>query len=160
MISSRLLLFLLLTPATASMAHAQIPANRLPLALLPHPLAICRLAPDAPLPEWGNRASAFLTVSRTADELSITTVEANVPATVQCERGYRAFRVNGPLPLNLVGILASMANPLAEAGISIFAVSTYDTDYVLVKAPVLDSAVAVLRRAGHTVTIEDRPREP
>ena len=141
------------------MAHAQIPANRLPLTLLAQPLAICRLAPDAPVPEWGAVASAFLTVSRTADELSITTVEANVPPTVQCERAYRAFRVQGPLPLNLVGILASMANPLAEAGISIFAISTYDTDYVLVKSAVLDSAIAVLSRAGHTITFEDQPRE-
>ena len=152
MIPSRLFLLLLLTPATASMAHAQIPANRLPLTLLVQPLAICRLAPDAPVPEWATRASEFLTVSRTADELSITTVESNVPSTARCERDYRAFRVQGPLPLNLVGILASMANPLAEAGISIFAISTYETDYVLVKAAVLDSAVAVLRRAGHTIT--------
>jgi hypothetical protein len=143
---------------TASMAHAQISANRLPLALLAPPLAICRLAPGASLPEWATRDSEFLTVSRTADELSITTVAAHVPSTVQCERDYRAFRVKGPLPLNLVGILASMANPLAEAGISIFAISTYDTDYVLVKGAALDSAVAVLRRVGHTVSFEDQPR--
>ena len=141
------------------MVHAQVPTNRLPLTLLARPLAICRLAPDASVPEWATRGAEFLTVSRTADELSITTVEANVPATARCEREYRAFRVNGPLPLNLVGILASMANPLAEAGISIFAISTYDTDYVLVKAAVLDSAVAVLSRAGHTITFEEQSRE-
>jgi uncharacterized protein len=139
---------------TASMMHAQAPAKHLPLVVLPDSLAICRLAPDAVVPDWAAKPATFLTLSRTADELSITTLQSNVPAAVQCEREYRAIKVQGPLPLNLIGILASIANPLAEAGLSIFAISTYDTDYVLVKAAVLDSAVAVLGRAGHKVTIE------
>jgi hypothetical protein len=75
-----------------------------------------------------------------------------VPAGVTCERDYRAIRVRGPLPLNLVGILASIADPLAAAGLSIFAISTYDTDYVLVKARQLNSALEALRQAGHQIT--------
>ena len=71
---------------------------------------------------------------------------------IQCERDYRALRVRGPLPLNLIGVLAAIAEPLAQAGISIFAISTFDTDYVLVKARDLEGAVAVLERAGHRVT--------
>lgn len=150
---------LLALTGLSSMAHAQTPSNRLPLVVLPHPLAVCRLAADAAVPPWAGGPSPFLTVSRTAEELSITAVQSSVPADIQCERDYRAIKVRGPLPLNLVGILASIANPLAGAGLSIFAISTYDTDYVLVKAAVLDSAVAVLSQAGHTITFEKQPRE-
>ena len=91
-------------------------------------------------------------LSRTAEELSITTLQSTVPAGVQCERDYRALRVRGPLPLDLVGILAAIADPLAAAGLSIFAISTYDTDYVLVKARDLDPALTALRQAGHQIT--------
>ena len=128
---------------------------RLPLIVLNPALAICRLEAQADLPAWATQRSPFLTLSRTETELSIVTLQAKVPAGVQCERDYRALRVRGPLPLDLVGILASIANPLAEAKLSIFAISTYDTDYVLVKAADLDAAMAVLRSAGHTVTMDD-----
>jgi uncharacterized protein len=124
----------------------------LPLELLPDTLAICRLEPGAPLPSWVVEPSPFLTLSRTAEELSITTLQSAVPAGVPCERDYRAVRVRGPLPLNLVGIVAAIADPLAEAGMSIFAISTYDTDYVLVKAGELEKALQALRRAGHQIT--------
>jgi hypothetical protein len=122
------------------------------LDLLAGTFAICRLRPDAPLPEWALTPASFMTISRTPDELSVTVEQGAVPADVQAERGYRAFKVRGPLGPELVGILLSIAQPLAEADLSIFAVSTYDTDYVLVKAGTLPRAVEALRRAGHTVT--------
>jgi hypothetical protein len=124
----------------------------LPLELLPDTLAICRLEAGSPLPAWAAHPSPFLTVSRTAAELSITTLQSAVPAGTACERDYRAMRVRGPLPLNLVGILAAIADPLAAAGLSIFAISTYDTDYVLVKAGDLEKALGVLEQAGHRIT--------
>ncbi len=124
---------------------------RLPLELLADTLAICRLDARAPVPGWAERSSAFLTVSRTAQELSITAVQRAVPADVACERDYRSLRVRGPLPLNLVGVLAAIADPLAEAGLSIFAISTYDTDYVLIKARDLEAALGTLERAGHQI---------
>jgi len=124
---------------------------RLPLELLADTLAICRLDARAPVPSWTERSSGFLTVSRTAEELSITSVQRAVPADVPCERDYHALRVRGPLPLNLVGVLAAIADPLAEAGLSIFAISTYDTDYVLVKAHDLEAALGTLERAGHQI---------
>jgi hypothetical protein len=130
--------------------HAQRP--RLPLELLTDTLAICRLDAGAPVPRWAEQSSRFLTVSRTAEELSITTVQRAVPTEMPCERDYRALRVRGPLPLNLVGVLAAIADPLAEAGLSIFAISTYDTDYILVKARDLEAALETLERAGHHVT--------
>lgn len=125
---------------------------RLPLELLPETLAICRLQPTAPIPPWATQPSPFLTVSRTAEELSITTLQSAVPAEVTCARDYRALRVRGPLPLNLVGILAALAEPLAAAGLSIFAIATFDTDYVLVKAGDLPAALEALRRAGHEIS--------
>jgi hypothetical protein len=84
--------------------------------------------------------------------LSITAVQHQVPPGTRCERDYRAFRVRGPLPLDLIGILAAIADPLAEAGLSIFAISTFDTDYVLVKSGDLPAAVEALERAGHQVS--------
>ena len=146
----------LLLGGIAPMAVGQNPSRRerprLPLELLPDTLAICRLDAGAALPRWADGPGAFLTVSRTADELSITGVQRLVPADARCEREYRAFRVRGPLPLDLIGILASIADPLAEAGLGIFAISTFDTDYVLVKSRDLPVALEALERAGHRVT--------
>jgi uncharacterized protein len=124
----------------------------LPLELLPDTLAVCRLAADAPVPAWAAASHGFATISRTPQELSITTTQASVPPGVRCERDYRALRVRGPLPLDLIGILAAIADPLAAAGLSIFALSTFDTDYVLVKSRDLEAAVAALERAGHRIS--------
>ncbi len=140
----------------AAVAEAQDAGERqpvrLPLELLPDTLAICRLPSDAAVPEWAADRSGFLTVSRTADELSIMTVQRAVPPGARCERNYQAIRVRGPLSPNLVGILLSILKPLAEAGISILAISTYDTDYVMVKTAQLQAALTALRRAGHQIT--------
>ena len=123
----------------------------LPLEVLPDTLAICRLPADAVVPPWAAGQAAFLTVSRTPEELSITAVQSAVPPGTRCERDYRALRVRGTLPPDLVGILLSIADPLARAGLAIFAISTYDTDYVLVKARDLPAALEALRAAGHDV---------
>lgn len=122
---------------------------RLPLQLMPDTLAICRLPAESALPSWASSQSTFLTISRTREELSITAVQSTVPTDARCERDYRALRVKGPLSPDLVGILLSMAEPLADAGVSIFAISTYDTDYVLVRSRDLQRALDALRRAGH-----------
>jgi hypothetical protein len=146
----------LLLGIAVSMAEAQTPRPtqrpHLRLEVLADTLAVCRLPADAPVPLWAAGPSRFLTVSRTSEELSITAVEASVPPDLRCERDYRAFRVKGPLPLNLIGVLAAIADPLAAAGLSIFAISTFDTDYVLVKARDLEPAVAALEHAGHRVS--------
>ena len=90
-------------------------------------------------------------MTRTEDELSVVCPEEYVPEDVSREPGWRALRLEGPLDLSMVGILSSVAAPLAEAGASIFAVSTFDTDYVLVKGSQLDLAVDTLRENGHRV---------
>lgn len=124
------------------------------LDLLAETFAICRLPPDAVVPAWATAPGPFLSISRSADELSITAPEPAVPAGVRAERDYRALRVRGVLAPELVGILLSIAEPLARAGVSIFAVSTFDTDYVLVKARDLAVALDALRGAGHQIAGE------
>jgi hypothetical protein len=130
------------------------PAHHLSLTVLAAPLALCRLAPTDPIPEWTTLARAFMTISRTLTELSIVADEAALPAHVIAERGYRAFRVEGPLPLDLIGIFAALASPLAAAQVPIFPIATYDTDYVLLHEDVLSKATAAIEGAGHRVVFE------
>jgi hypothetical protein len=112
--------------------------------------AVCRLGPSEAAPGWAS-GGPFVSVTRTDAELSIVCREDAVPAAVAAERGWRGLRVAGPLGFGLTGILASLAVPLASSGVSIFVVSTYDTDYVLVQERDLDRAKDALARAGHEV---------
>src|SRR4051812_18016096 len=113
-------------------------ANGLEVVVLSERLAVCRLDAGAEVPPWawagaGAGAGAFVSVTRTRDELSVVAAEADVPEGVQAERGWRALRVAGTLDFGLVGVLASLCVPLAGAGVPVFAVSTFDTDYLLVQ---------------------------
>lgn len=123
----------------------------LTLDVLPERFAVVRLAADAALPKWAQGAGALVSVTRTADELSIVCPEAAVPSDLPAQRGFRGLRVRGPLAFSAVGVLASLAGPLAAAGVSLFALSTYDTDYLLVRAADLERAVAALAGAGHAL---------
>jgi hypothetical protein len=120
------------------------------MELLPERLAVCRLDPEDGIGDW-DPSDGFLSLTFTDAEISVVCEEAAVPADAECERGWRCLRVDGPLGFDLVGVLASLTGPLAEAGISVFAVSTYETDYLLVRSAHLDRAVAVLSEAGHVV---------
>jgi hypothetical protein len=121
------------------------------LALQPDRLAVCQLPAGAAFPSWATAQNGFASISRTAEEVSIVCAEGLAPAGVKQEAGWRLFKVEGPLGFGLTGILASVIDPLAKAGISIFSVSTFNTDYVLVKADKAAAATAALRAAGHTV---------
>jgi uncharacterized protein len=123
----------------------------LKLRVLAGELAVCRLPADAPAPATPPSATLF-SITRTREELSVVCDAAQAPAGAQIQAGWRALQVAGPLDFALTGILASIAAPLALAGVSLFAVSTYDTDYVLVGEDALDAAVAALRDAGHEVS--------
>lgn len=131
------------------MTHA---APNLELQLLGERFAVCWLDARDRIPAWATASEVLSAITRTREELSIITEEAHVPVEIRAERGWRAFRVGGTLPFDLVGIFAAMAQPLAEAGISIFALSTFDTDYLLVKEEQLAAAQAALEGAGHRVT--------
>jgi hypothetical protein len=113
---------------------------------------MCQFPAGASVPAWTAGAREFLTISRTPTELSIVGDESAFPSGVKAQRGYRAFRVQGPLPLDLIGIFAALAAPLAAAGIAIFPIATYETDYLLVAGADLDRALAALRGAGHMIT--------
>jgi hypothetical protein len=95
---------------------------------------------------------AFFSVTRTPAELSAVCDVAALPPGVRAEAPWSMLAVRGPLDFNITGVLAGLATPLATAGISIFAVSTYDTDYVLVRSDDLDAAVLALREAGHNIS--------
>lgn len=125
----------------------------LALSVLAPTLAVCRLAPDSPIPAWAE-GGMLSVVARTPDELSIVCLDDAVPDGTVAERGWRALQVQGPLPFDMVGVMASLAVPLAEAQVSIFAVSTFLTDYLLVRDGDLDWAVQALRGAGHIVNDE------
>ncbi len=126
-------------------------ARQLHLTILAGEYAVSRLAPDTPaLPAWA-LVGPWYSITRTADEISIVCPAAAVPDDVTTERGWRMFVLTGPFPFGLTGILAAVLAPLATAAIPIFALSTFDTDYVLVKAGDLERAAATLRAAGHVV---------
>jgi hypothetical protein len=125
------------------------------LTRLPIHYAVCALPPTAAIPAWAG-SSDFLSITRTRDELSIICAQAvlpdDLPSDVQVARGWVLLRVEGPFDFDVVGVLATLAAPLAQAGVVILAVATYKTDYLLVKEEQLESAVAALQEAGHQVT--------
>jgi hypothetical protein len=125
----------------------------LTLDLLPEPLALLRLPAGAAVPGWTVETRQFLSITRTPTELSLVADAAAFPRGLAAEGPYLAFRVRGPLPLHLVGVLAALAVPLAEAGVPIFPIATWDTDYLLVKAADAERARETLVAAGYRVTI-------
>lgn len=129
----------------------------LSLELLTERLAVVRLNANASIPEWALRSN-FFSVSKTSDELSIVCKQSDVPSDAKFEPNWVAFKVKGTLEFGLTGVLASIAQPLAQGNVSIFAVSTFDTDYVLVKEETLSAATSALELAGHVViTNQGRP---
>jgi len=115
---------------------------------LPDRYVVCRLAPDAPIPTWIPTGS-LVSITRTQDELSIVCPEPATLPNVKCEAGWAALKLEGPFPFTVTGVLSSFLVPLAENKIPIVAVSTFDTDYVLVKLDNLEAAVDALKKAGH-----------
>jgi hypothetical protein len=138
--------------------------HRLRYRVIATPLAVCRLAQDANVPEPVS-ASAFFCATRTRDELSIVCAEDACPnnqptddqsqATTRIERGWQALKLEGPFPFSMTGVLASFLNPLAEAHIPIFAISTFDTDYVLINHHNLNQAIDALAASGHEKVDEE-----
>ena len=148
-VRARLALAIIIVSSPAlALSQTEVVKN-LSLTILPERLAICRLPPDAAIPECPPQAR-FWSVTRTTEELSIVLPEESVSPGWQAETGWRGLKVQGPLDFDLTGILASLVEPLAGAGVSIFAISTYDTDYILVREKDLEKAKQVLMANGHT----------
>ncbi len=131
--------------------------RRFQLTVLPGFFAIVRLAADAPLPSWAS-AGDFFSVTRTSDELSVVCLANQVPSSLTVETAWRALKVQGPFALSEIGVLAALAAALAHAKVSLFAISTFATDYLLVSDKSLDAAIVALRAAGHSVVDDNAIR--
>jgi hypothetical protein len=121
---------------------------------LPGPYAIVRQPPDAPIPDWATKGD-FTSITRTTDELSIVCPADNIPKAVDPGLRWICLSLEGPFPFSQTGVLLSFIKPLSDNGVPIFAVSTYDTDYILIQEEFAGGAIDTLQRAGH----ELRPRD-
>jgi uncharacterized protein len=125
-------------------------STALNLKVIPGSFAVVQLPADAEVPSWAY-GPGFFTVTRTDEELSVLCLADRVPEEQVGERGWACLQLVGPFEFSLTGILLSVLEPLAQAGVGIFAISTYNTDYVLVKHGQLATAVEALCGVGHIV---------
>ena len=119
----------------------------------PDTFAIVRLPPTDDMPKWAT--GQFVSMTRAIDELSIVCRETAVPAGSHADRGWQCLKLEGPIPLKTVGVASEFTSLLAKAGVSVFIISTFDTDYLLVKGDAFEKAADALRGGGHSVR---RPR--
>jgi len=130
--------------------------QQLSLTVMPEKLAVCRFNTGAEIPSWTQCSTAFRSITYTPDEVSVVVPEKNIPGSeVRCERDWRAIKVDGKLDFNLCGVLSSILDLLSKTSVSIFVISTYDTDYILVKESQLGDALHALRTC-YSVTEENR----
>lgn len=119
---------------------------KLTLSILPEKIGICHFDKNSPIPDWALEKTDFTSITRTMDELSITLPQEKIPGGVMVERDWRAFKLEGNLELTSIGIIASLTKPLAGAKISVFNVSTYETNYILVEEKNLKKAKQILKK--------------
>ena len=124
---------------------------KLNFVVLPEKFAIVQLPSTEALPDWVS--GEFYSITKTSDETSIVCDQTIVPENVKADKDWKALKIQGPLDFSLVGILADISSVLAKGGVSIFVISTYDTDYILVKNKDLENAVNLLKSSGHNVLI-------
>jgi hypothetical protein len=136
--------------ATGAKIMNTTPQRKLSLQAFDGSFAVCRLAHDSTIPAWAT-SNSFFSITRTRDELSIVCAESQVPSDIRCERDWRCLRVVGSIEFTEIGVLASLVSPLAAAGISVFAISTFDTDYLFVKTADWQSTVMRLNEVGHKI---------
>ena len=129
-------------------------------SLIPGTWTVVQLAPDAPIPAWATSTADFFSISRTTEDLSIICPVEAVPNVTGSELRWSLFKIEGPFSFAAVGVLASFGTPLANAGISLLAISTYDTDYLLVRSADEAAARQTLILAGHefVATVASRDR--
>lgn len=131
------------------MNHSQETRQRLRFRLISGKFAVCRLDAASPIPEWALRSSTLMAFVRTSDELSIVCPAEDVAAGIHAEYGWICLKLLGPFPFSMTGVLSSFIAPLSLNEISIFALSTFDTDYVLIKEESWEHAHKILQAAGH-----------
>jgi hypothetical protein len=122
--------------------------HQLKFRQLPDTYGIVRLDPDAPVPDWALKGD-FTSITRTSDELSIVCPTRSLSPDIHSSHRWICLKLEGPFPFSLTGVLLSFIEPLSSSAIPIFAISTYDTDYVLVQEQDTDRTLDVLRHSGH-----------
>jgi len=137
-----------------ALSEEEAVGRSLDLYLLPGRMAICRLGPQEKAPSWVD-SSLLWSVTRTQAETTVVCQEEHAPAGITCNKGWRCLQIGGVLDFTETGILSSLTVPLAQEGISLYALSTYSTDLILIKEKDLSRAVPLLSRAGHRVFFED-----
>jgi uncharacterized protein len=120
------------------------------LSVLPGGYAVLRFAQDAGIPSWATRGE-FFSVTRSEEELSVVCPQENLPVGERAEKEWRVLKVHGPFSFDEIGVLASLVQPLANEQVSVLAISTFDTDYLLVQSDGLQKAILTLRDAGHRI---------
>ena len=125
--------------------------RQLHLSLLKDKYAICSLPATAPIPDWALKES-LISITRTGDELTIVCPQDLIPSQCQCDLNWRCFRIDGAFDLNQTGVISSISSPLALNQISIYVISTYNTDYFLVKEKNVEQTISVLTSSGHSIT--------
>ena len=126
--------------------------RKLKLSLLKNKYAICTLPNTAPIPDWA-LTEILISITRTDKELTIVCKQDMIPSELQSDINWRCFKIDGSFDLNQTGVISSISSPLADAGISIYVISTYDTDYFLVQDQNLQKAISTLSNSGHSITI-------
>ena len=126
--------------------------HQLRFSLISGRFAICQLDPAAPIPDWALRPGKLNSITRSLDELSVVCPEQDVPAGIKSDQGWCCLKLEGPFPFSMTGVLAAFIEPLSANRVPIFSVSTFGTDYVLIKEEFLALAESVLHAAGHQLT--------
>lgn len=124
--------------------------NKLSIKLLKEKYGVCRLNKNEAIPSWALQGD-FYSITKTEDELSIVCLQDNIIENIKCEKDWRVLKIEGPLDFSLVGILSKISTLMANNSISIFAVSTYDTDYILIKEKDINRAIKVLNNDSYEV---------
>ena len=127
--------------------------DKLTLSLLPGEYAVCKLEPGSDIPEWATH-NAFWSVTKTQDEMSIVCPQDQVPEDVKVEPGWRILEVKGPLDFSMTGVLNGLTKPLTDSQTSVFVLSTYLTDYLLIRSKDIKTAIEVLQTQGHKIDRE------
>lgn len=127
--------------------------NKIKMKALKKTYAVCRLEKEEQIPSWALKGE-YLSITKTEDELSIVCAEECVPENIRCEKSWRILKVLGPLDFSLIGILSDISTTLANNNISIFAISTYDTDYILIKDTDFENGRRSLAEAGYEIESE------
>lgn len=127
--------------------------NKLTMKLLKEKYGVCRFDNSVSIPSWAFEGE-FYSISKTEDELSIVCLQENIAEGIKSEKDWRVFKVEGPLDFFLVGILSKISGLMAEEGISIFAISTYDTDYILIKEKDISKAIEKFVKQGYCIVQE------